>query len=229
MMDLIKKSIRSCDSVFLYQLLDRMKSDCQYYFGNGRIYGAHLWGHDEKRHIAYMKEIWEAFSPSEKPEWLTYEDILAYDCRLDSRYKLQQDVIDEIASELGLFSWRPSYHSDARDKNTVLFYSANDFWSNQERSLALATGNEFYTDPSRQEFKPPLFVFDNSDANGNLNYDYACMGAICLSSSRWKQILMDRIRMGVIAEERRQSLHKEVRGFKAGSVHIKDNGGKSDE
>ena len=35
--------------------------------------------------------------------------------------------------------------------------------------------------------------------------------------------------MGVIAEERRQSLHKEVRGFKAGSVHIKDNGGKSDE
>ena len=85
-MDLIQKSIQNCDSAFLYQLLDRMKSDCQYYFGSGRIYGSHLWGREEKRHIAYMKEIWESFSPSEKPEWLTYEDILAYERRLDSRF-----------------------------------------------------------------------------------------------------------------------------------------------
>ena len=35
--------------------------------------------------------------------------------------------------------------------------------------------------------------------------------------------------MGVIGEERRQALHKEVRRFKASSVHIKDNGGKADE
>mgnify|MGYP000277960618 FL=1 len=227
MMDLIQKSIQNCDSAFLYQLLDRMKSDCQYYFGNGRIYGAHLWGREEKRHITYMKEIWEAFSSSEKPEWLTYEDILAYERRLDSRYKLQQDVLDEIASELGLFAWRPCYHSDARDKNTVLFYSVDDFRSNQEISLKLATGHEFYTDPSRQEFKPPLFVFENSDAKGNLNYDYACMGAICLSSSRWRQVLMDRIRMGVIAEKRCQALREEVRRFRPSSVRDIDNGGKS--
>lgn len=167
-MDLIQKSIQNCDSAFLYQLLDRMKADCQYYFGSGRIYGAHLWGREEKQHIAYMKEIWESFSPSEKPEWLTYEDILAYERRLDSRYKLQQDVLDEIASELGLCAWRPCYHSDARDKNTVLFYSVDDFRSNQERSLTLATGREFYMDPRRREFKQPTFVFENSDVKGNL-------------------------------------------------------------
>lgn len=226
-MDLIQKSIQNCDSAFLYQLLDRMKSDCQYYFGNGRIYGAHLWGREEKRHIAYMKEIWESFSPSEKPEWLTYEDILAYERRLDSRYKLQQDVLDEIASELGLCAWRPCYHSDARDKNTVLFYSVDDFRSNQERSLTLATGREFYMDPRRREFKQPKFVFENSDVKGNLNYDYACMGAICLCSSRWSQVLKDRIRMSIFEEKGHQAHDEDVRRLKSGSVRDIDNGGTS--
>ena len=50
---------------FRYQLLDRMRSDCDYYLGNGRIYGNHLWAGNVPEQIEYMKAIWNSFSGKE--------------------------------------------------------------------------------------------------------------------------------------------------------------------
>jgi len=69
------------DERYRYQLLDRMRMDCNYYLGNGRIYGNHLWaGNDnEKGQIEFMKAIWTSFPDDGKPKWLTYEQILEFE------------------------------------------------------------------------------------------------------------------------------------------------------
>lgn len=67
------------DEGFRYRLLSRMKSDCKYYLGNGNRYAGHLWAKDEFEQIAYMKALWNSFGENDKPEWLTFEQILEYE------------------------------------------------------------------------------------------------------------------------------------------------------
>lgn len=64
---------------FQYQLLGRMKSDCDYYLGYGNRNLSRLWANNETEHIKTMKSIWLSFSEEEKPEWLTWEQILEYE------------------------------------------------------------------------------------------------------------------------------------------------------
>ncbi len=61
------------DDRFYYMFLDRLKSDCLYYLGNGGRYAPHLWTHDEREQIELMRAVY-ALLP-EKPEWLTAEQI----------------------------------------------------------------------------------------------------------------------------------------------------------
>ena len=73
------------DEKFRYQLLDRMRSDCAYYVGNGRIYGGnHLWAGNIKDQIAIMKGIWNSFPADGKPGWLTGEQIEAYEAEMEA-------------------------------------------------------------------------------------------------------------------------------------------------
>lgn len=76
------KQILEKDEKFRYQLLNRMKSDCDYYLGYGNRHSISLWAKNEKEQIAYMKAIWNSFSEDNKPEWLTYEQILEYEEKL---------------------------------------------------------------------------------------------------------------------------------------------------
>lgn len=66
------------EDTFRYQLLSRLKSDCDYYLGNGNRFEDHLWAGDVEGHIESMQRLWDSFSENEKPEWLTQEDILEY-------------------------------------------------------------------------------------------------------------------------------------------------------
>lgn len=74
--------ILSKEDSFRYQMLSRMQMDCDYYLGNGQIYGNHLWAGTEEEQIICMKAIWNSFPVDCKPEWLTYEQILEYDQKL---------------------------------------------------------------------------------------------------------------------------------------------------
>ena len=67
------------DDRFRYMLLARMRSDCDYFLGNGQIYGNHLWAGNVADQIGYMKALWESFLADGKPEWLTMEQILNYE------------------------------------------------------------------------------------------------------------------------------------------------------
>jgi hypothetical protein len=63
-----------------YQLLSRMKSDCDYFLGNGNRNTKHLWSLEIITHINKMKSIWKSLN--EKPEWCTWEDILEYERKM---------------------------------------------------------------------------------------------------------------------------------------------------
>lgn len=62
-----------------YFFLSRFVMDCNYYLGNGRRFPGHLWAGEERQHIENMKALWNSFSEDEKPEWLSWEDILNYE------------------------------------------------------------------------------------------------------------------------------------------------------
>ena len=64
---------------FNYMMLDRLKSDCDYYLGYGNKNKSRLYYNDEQKHIEEMKKLYNSFADNEKPEWLTYEQILNYE------------------------------------------------------------------------------------------------------------------------------------------------------
>lgn len=64
---------------FQYQMLDRLRSDCDYYLGYGDRFPGVLPSSDERKHIETMKDIWNSFADDEKPEWLTWDQILEYE------------------------------------------------------------------------------------------------------------------------------------------------------
>jgi hypothetical protein len=64
---------------FNYMMLDRMRSDCDYYLGYGNRNKTRLCHDDEQKHIDEMKKLYNSFPEDKKPEWLTYEQILEYE------------------------------------------------------------------------------------------------------------------------------------------------------
>lgn len=77
-----KEEISTYDDTFKYRMLSRMKMDCDYYLGNGGRHAGHLWAGEEKAHIDNMKNLWESFSNDDKPEWLTWDEILEYENKM---------------------------------------------------------------------------------------------------------------------------------------------------
>lgn len=67
---------------FRYQLLSRLQMDCNYYLNYGCQNAECLWAKDEKEQISCMRLLWNSFSQEDKPEWLTWEDILEYETKM---------------------------------------------------------------------------------------------------------------------------------------------------
>lgn len=65
-----------------YGMLDRLRSDCDYYLGYGRRNPDFLYEKSEEAHIETMKNIWKSFPQEGKPEWLTWEQVLEYEKKM---------------------------------------------------------------------------------------------------------------------------------------------------
>ncbi|MEQ2701193.1 LPD11 domain-containing protein [Hungatella hathewayi] len=72
------------DYSFEYQLLDRLRTDCEYFLGAGQRNEKHLWAGNVHAQIAKMRELYDALP--DKPEWLTKEAIDSYADRMAPRY-----------------------------------------------------------------------------------------------------------------------------------------------
>jgi len=79
---------------FDYQMLGRLKSDCDYYLGNGGRCDKHLWAGNVTDQIKKMKEIYNSFNKDAQPEWLTYEQILDYEKKLKNDEPKQRLFVD---------------------------------------------------------------------------------------------------------------------------------------
>ena len=71
--DIIQRDLK-----FRYQLLGRLKSDCEYYLNYGNRHTKCLWANDEALQIEFMTKLHDSFKEDEKPEWLTMDEIIAY-------------------------------------------------------------------------------------------------------------------------------------------------------
>ncbi len=69
---------KSEDKRFQYMMLDRLRCDCDYYLGYGNRNEDILCGTPQE-HIECMKKRWLEFADNEKPERLTWEQILEYE------------------------------------------------------------------------------------------------------------------------------------------------------
>lgn len=95
---------------FNYQLLARLKQDCEYYLGHGNRAKKHLWAGDEVEQIAKMKALYAGFS--EKPEWISLEDIEQYEAKMLTAIgspAVSQDTADGPKNALGHVAAKPFY------------------------------------------------------------------------------------------------------------------------
>ena len=85
--DYILKKERENPGKYDYMMLDRLRTDCEYFLGNGNGYLGHLYYKDIDKHIEEMKKIYESFSNEEKPEWMSLEDIDNYKQKMNEKLK----------------------------------------------------------------------------------------------------------------------------------------------
>jgi len=69
-----------------YQLLDRLRADCEYFLGAGNRVEKHLWAGSVYAQIVKMRELYDALP--QKPEWLTEEAIDDYADRMAPPYQV---------------------------------------------------------------------------------------------------------------------------------------------
>lgn len=65
---------------FQYQMLDRMRLDCEYFLGYGNRCTKDLWGKSVEKHIEAMRRIWNELK--EKPVWLSMGQIDEYERKM---------------------------------------------------------------------------------------------------------------------------------------------------
>ena len=75
----ITEIIATNDEKYRYMLLDRMRTDCAYFLGNGNRHVKYLWAGNVEDQITCMKMLWNSFKPGDKPEWLTMADIESFE------------------------------------------------------------------------------------------------------------------------------------------------------
>ena len=73
------------EKAFEYQMLGRLKADCDYFLGNGNGYEPHLWAGSVEKQITEMRKRLAEFCDDEKPEWLTDADINRYESEMLKR------------------------------------------------------------------------------------------------------------------------------------------------
>lgn len=82
--------IENSSTKFKYQLLSRMKTDCNYYLGYGNRNEQNLWSGSAEQQIIDMKALWESFDRPNKPEWLTIMDIWEYEIKMTNKISIKE-------------------------------------------------------------------------------------------------------------------------------------------
>jgi hypothetical protein len=89
------------DVKFNYMMLGRLRSDCDYYLGNGNRSERRLRGENVNEHIKEMKRLWNNLKV--KPEWLSMEDIEEYERKMKNEYEDGGEVHSKSMKEFNAY------------------------------------------------------------------------------------------------------------------------------
>ena len=135
--------ISNMDNSFKYRLLDRMRSDCEYYI-NGAKSNKHLFMQNPQAQIKAMKDIYNSFSEKDVPEWISMEDINNYErqmCNPMIKNNMKENLVEddlqqlkaEIENEVEKYMTSEGFEPDE-----VKEYSAVDiYFDSKERDAAI--------------------------------------------------------------------------------------------
>lgn len=126
--------VEDANPSFDYQLLGRLKSDCDYYLGMGGRHSKHLWAGDVKGQIKKMKELYNSFPKDKKPEWLTMNQILDYE-----RKMMASPTKDSNEYDIKKVVSRKRYKGH-EIKQVLLKDGRTEFWVYTEGSLDWEAG-----------------------------------------------------------------------------------------
>lgn len=73
------KMISKQSEEFKYEMLDRMKSDCDYCLASNSELELCLCGFSVSEYITFMTALYNSFPDDKKPEWISIEDINKYE------------------------------------------------------------------------------------------------------------------------------------------------------
>jgi hypothetical protein len=107
------------DYQFTYMMLDRLRSDNDYYLGYGNRSERNLWAGNVNDQIAEMKKLWNELPKDKKPEWLSMEDILEYEKNMKND-KMADGGNTNVSRDRMFKSqqkWEQDYKRKTRPKN----------------------------------------------------------------------------------------------------------------
>ena len=111
----IREQSESRDYSNGYRLLDRLRTDCDYYLGAGGRSEKHLWAGSVEKQIAKMRELYAALP--EKPEWLSEQDIDRYEQQMTFSPERKNDEI--FGKEISIDERRFVVESVSNDKASL--------------------------------------------------------------------------------------------------------------
>lgn len=80
------------DYSYEYQLLDRLRQDCEYFLGEGQRNEKHLWAGNIDAQIKKMRDLYDMLP--DKPEWLTSEAINSFAERMNPHNNVKPTLSD---------------------------------------------------------------------------------------------------------------------------------------
>lgn len=63
---------------YKYMMLDRLRTDCEYFLGNGDRRPGVLWAGSVGTQLKIMRMLRDSFPEEDRPEWLSAEDLETY-------------------------------------------------------------------------------------------------------------------------------------------------------
>ena len=161
--DVLKK-----DDEFRYQLLGRLKSDCDYYLGNGNRNDKHLWAGNVKDQIQTMKDLYNSFSDDMKPDWISLEDIDNYEKEMTNGLNESFDyeglvIIDDLGNTESVKSREAKEDSDFKNSGAAMISSNDPSSLKNSHNIAVRAQNCIY---KLEDIKSEL-----DKMSSNTNYD----------------------------------------------------------
>ena len=105
---------------FRYQMLGRMKADCDYFLGLGNRCEERLWSKDVKKQIANMTALYNSFSDTEKPNGISMRDIKMYEYLMTSNGRVFVEEADSTGKYKGWCYREKSVVEEATGKQFTL-------------------------------------------------------------------------------------------------------------